>query len=34
MTSEVTKMAVPDNMHIDARVIEVVCIKYDVKCDL
>ena len=34
MTSEVTKIAVPGNIHIDARVIEVACIKYDVKLDL
>ena len=34
MTSEATKMAVPGNMHIDARVIEVAFIKYDVKFDL
>ena len=34
MTSEVNKMAVPGNMNIDARVIEVACIKYDVKSDL
>ena len=33
MTSEATKMAVAGNMHIDARVIEVACIKYDVKFD-
>ena len=31
MTSEATKMAVAGNMHIDARVIEVACIKYNVK---
>ena len=34
MTSEATKMAVPGNMHIDARVIEVACIKSKVKYDL
>ena len=34
ITSEATKMAVPGNMHIDARVIEVAFIKYDVKFDL
>ena len=33
MTSEATKMAVAGNMHIDAGVIEVACIKYDVKFD-
>ena len=34
MASEATKMAVTGNMHIDARVIEVACIKYNVKLDL
>ena len=34
MASEATKMAVPCNMHIDGRVIEVALIKYDVKFDL
>ena len=34
MTSEATKMAVAGNMHIDARVIKVACIKYNVKLDL
>ena len=34
ITSEATKMAVPGNMHIDAWVIDVACIKYDVKCYL
>ena len=34
MASEVTIMAVQGNMHIDARVIEVACIKYNVKLDL
>ena len=31
MASEAIIMAVPGNMHIDARVIEVVCIKSEVK---
>ena len=31
MASEATLMAVPGNMHIDARVIEVACIKSEVK---
>ena len=34
MTSEATKMAVAGNMHIDAWVIKVACIKYNVKLDL
>ena len=34
MTSEATKMAVAGNMHIDARVIEVACIKLEVKLGL
>ena len=34
MASEATIMAVPGNMHIDARVIGVACIKYEVKFDL
>ena len=34
MASEVTMMAVQGNMHIDARVIGVACIKYEVKLDL
>ena len=34
MTSEATKMAVPGNMHIDARVIEAACIKSEIKYDL
>ena len=34
MASEATVMAVPDNMHIDAKVINVVCIKSEVKFDL
>ena len=34
VTSEATKMAVAGNMHIDARVIEVACVKYNVKLDL
>ena len=33
MTSEATKMAVAGNMHIDVRVIEVACMKYNVKLD-
>ena len=31
MGSEATKKAIPGNMHIDARVIEVACIKSKVK---
>ena len=31
MASEATKMAVPGNMLVDARVFEVACIKYYVK---
>ena len=31
MTSEATKMAVPGNMHIDAKVVEIAFIKYYVK---
>ena len=31
MASEATKKAIPGNMHIDARVIEVACIKSEVK---
>ena len=31
MASEATLMAVPGNMHIDVRVIEVACIKSEVK---
>ena len=31
MASEATKKAIPGNMHIDARVIEVACIKSMVK---
>ena len=31
MASEATMMAVTGNMHIDARVIEVACIKSEVK---
>ena len=34
MASEATKKAVPANMHIDGRVIEVVWIKSEVKFDL
>ena len=34
MASEATIMAVPGNMHIDARVIGVACMKYEVKFDL
>ena len=34
MASEATIMAVPDNMHVDAMVIGVVCIKSKVKFDL
>ena len=34
MVSEATIMAVPDNLHIDARVIEVACMKSEVKFDL
>ena len=34
MASEVTIMAVQGNMHIDAKVIGVACIKSEVKCDL
>ena len=34
MASEATKKAVPANMHIDGRVIEVVSIKSEVKFDL
>ena len=34
MASEATILAVPGNMHIDARVIEVACIKSKVKSDL
>ena len=32
--SEATIVAIPGNMHIDARAIEVAFIKYDVKFDL
>ena len=34
MASEATIMAVPGNMHVDAMVIGVVCIKSKVKFDL
>ena len=34
MASKATKMAVTGNMHIDARVIEVACIKSEVTFDL
>ena len=34
MASEATKKAIPGYTHIDARVIEVACIKYKVKSDL
>ena len=34
MASEATKKAVSGKMHIDARVIEVACIKSKVKSDL
>ena len=34
MASEATILAVPGNMHIDARVIKVAFIKSDVKFDL
>ena len=34
MASEATKMAVKGNMHIDAMVIEVACVKTEIKCDL
>ena len=34
VASEATIMAVPGNMDIDARVIEVACIKSEVKFDL
>ena len=34
MASEATIMAVPGNMHIDARVMEAACIKNEVKYDL
>ena len=34
MTSEATIIAVPGNMHMDARVIEIACIKSEVKFDL
>ena len=34
MASEASKMAVPGNIHIDARVIKVTFIKSDVKFDL
>ena len=34
MASEASKMAVPGNIHIDARVIKVAFIKSDVKFDL
>ena len=34
MASEVAKMAVRGNMHIDPRVIEVAHFKYEVKFDL
>ena len=34
IASEATIMAVPGNIHIDARVIKVACIKSEVKFDL
>ena len=34
MASEASTMTVPGNIHIDARVIKVAFIKYDVKFDL
>ena len=34
MASEATVMTVPRNMHIDARVLRVACIKSEVKFDL
>ena len=34
IASEATKMAIPGNMHIDARVIEAAYFKYVVKFDL
>ena len=34
MASEATKKAIPGYMHIDARVIEVACIKSEVRFDL
>ena len=34
MATEATIMAIPGNKHIDARVIEVSCIKSEVKFDL
>ena len=34
MASEATIMAAPGNMHIDARVIGIACIKYEVKFEL
>ena len=34
MTLDTTIMAVPDNMHVDARAIEVACIKSEVKFGL
>ena len=34
MASEAIKVAVLGNMHMDARVIEVACIKPEIKCDL
>ena len=34
VASEATKMAVPGNIHIDAKVIGVGCIKSEVKFDL
>ena len=34
MASEATIMAVPGNMHVDAMVIRVACIKSEVKFDL
>ena len=34
MASEATTMAIPGNMHIDARVVRVALIKFEVKFDL
>ena len=34
MASEATKLAVTGNMHIETRVIEVTCVKSEIKLDL